>query len=181
MHQYIERVVDLLPTESNHIWNMPLAEAQARVLSANPSKVREIEGSFALIARDGKTVRMARSLDRPMRYFLAKRQEGPALVVAERIDQIKAWLNGEGFASQFVECFGTPIFAVGRFADRSFRRSQISLRLKMALGGRLQARCCYWRFLTFLCGPILVITLLVNLSNAFVPITPLQLSQRFPV
>ena len=101
MHQYIERVVDLLPTESNHIWNMPLAEAQARVLSANPSKVREIEGSFALIARDGKTVRMARSLDRPMRYFLAKRQEGPALVVAERIDHIKAWLNAEGFASQF--------------------------------------------------------------------------------
>ena len=30
----------------------------------------------------------ARSLDRPMRYFLAKRAEGPALIVADRIDAI---------------------------------------------------------------------------------------------
>jgi asparagine synthase (glutamine-hydrolysing) len=44
---------------------------------------------------------MARSLDRPMRYFLAKRQDGPALVVADRIDAIRAWLQGEGLAEQF--------------------------------------------------------------------------------
>ncbi len=36
--------------------------------------------------REGVTVRLARSLDRPMRYFLAKRHEGPALYVADRID-----------------------------------------------------------------------------------------------
>jgi asparagine synthase (glutamine-hydrolysing) len=36
-----------------------------------------------------------------MRYFLAKRAEGPALVVAERIDAIHDWLKAEGLAGQF--------------------------------------------------------------------------------
>jgi asparagine synthase (glutamine-hydrolysing) len=53
------------------------------------------------LARDGKNVRMARSLDRPMRYFLAKRAEGPALIVADRIDAIHAQLQREGLADQF--------------------------------------------------------------------------------
>jgi len=54
-----------------------------------------------LLARDGKTVRMARSLDRPMRYFLAKREAGPALIVADRIDAIHEQLKREGLADQF--------------------------------------------------------------------------------
>ena len=100
-HEYIERVVDLLPPESTSVWNMNIDEARQRVLAGSPESVREIEGSFALIARDGKKVRLARSLDRPMRYFLAKRAEGPALVVAERIDSIHSWLKSEGLAGQF--------------------------------------------------------------------------------
>ncbi len=51
-------------------------------------QVREIDGHFAIVTKDGKKVRMARSLGRPMRYFLAKRSEGRRLVVAERIDEI---------------------------------------------------------------------------------------------
>lgn len=98
---YVERVVDLLDPWANHILNMEVEEARRRVLSADPDKVREIDGSFALLARDGKTVRMARSLDRPMRYFLAKRHEGPALIVADRIDAIYAQLQREGLAEQF--------------------------------------------------------------------------------
>ena len=46
-------------------------------------------------------MRLARSLDRPLRYFLAKRAEGPALIVADRIDAIYEWLKGEGLAEQF--------------------------------------------------------------------------------
>ena len=70
-HAYIERVVDLLSPQSNQIDNMSLDDALARVLKGDAQAVRQIEGSFALLARDGKTVRMARTLDRPMRYFLA--------------------------------------------------------------------------------------------------------------
>jgi asparagine synthase (glutamine-hydrolysing) len=99
--QYIERVVDLIDPTTNRIYNMTVEEARTRVLRGPATAVREIDGSFALLARDGKTVRMARSLDRPMRYFLAKRHEGPALIVADRIDAIYQQLQTEGLAGQF--------------------------------------------------------------------------------
>lgn len=99
--QYIERVVDLIDPATNRIYNLTVEEARTRVLRGTAEAVREIDGSFALLARDGKTVRMARSLDRPTRYFLAKRQEGPALIVADRIDAIYKQLQTEGLAGQF--------------------------------------------------------------------------------
>lgn len=98
---YIERVVDLTEPEANQIFNLTVEEARAHLLTGRPDAVRGIHGSFALIAREGKTVRMARSLDRPMRYFLAKRQEGPVLIVAPRIDAIYNWLKSEGLEAQF--------------------------------------------------------------------------------
>src|SRR5437868_4490252 len=100
-HQYIERVVDLLDPATNRIYNMPVEEARQRVLEGSIESVRQIDGSFALLAREGKKVRMARSLDRPMRYFLAKRHEGPALIVADRIDAIYRQLQVERLADQF--------------------------------------------------------------------------------
>jgi asparagine synthase (glutamine-hydrolysing) len=101
MDQYVERVADLTDPTVNHLYNLDLDAARERVLRGDAEAVRRIEGSFAIVARDGKTVRMARSLDRPMRYFLAKRKEGPALVVADRIDAIHRWLEGEGLGEQF--------------------------------------------------------------------------------
>src|SRR5215467_14443566 len=99
--EYIERVVDLTDPSSNRIYNMSIEEARNRVLCGSVESVREIDGSFALLAREGKKVRMARSMDRPMRYFLAKRHEGPALIVADRIDSIYQQLKTEGLADQF--------------------------------------------------------------------------------
>lgn len=101
MNQTIERVVNLLDPSLNQIHNLSLEEAERRVLSGNAEAVRAIDGSFAVIARDGKIVRMARSMDRPMRYFLAKRAEGPALIVADRIDTIYHQLKSEGLEAQF--------------------------------------------------------------------------------
>ena len=99
--QYVERVVDLTDPDANQIYNMRLDDARRLLLEQPAEAVQSIEGSFALLARSGKTVRMARSLDRPMRYFLAKRSEGPALIVAPRIDAIYDWLKSEGLDSQF--------------------------------------------------------------------------------
>lgn len=101
MDTYVERVVDLTDHEANQIYNLTVEQARNLLLAGSASDVGEIRGSFALVARAGKTVRMARSLDRPMRYFLAKRSEGPALVVAHRIDAIYNWLQNEGLAGQF--------------------------------------------------------------------------------
>ena len=58
MDSYVERVVDLTDPAHNRIGNMTVEEARRRVLSGRPEAVREVEGSFAPLARDGKTVRL---------------------------------------------------------------------------------------------------------------------------
>ncbi len=102
--QYVSRVVDLLDPGQNRIGNMSVEEARRRVLSGDPAAVRAIDGSFALVAvdpADATKIRLARSMDRPMRYFLAKRREGPALFVADRIDALRDGLAAEGLDGQF--------------------------------------------------------------------------------
>jgi asparagine synthase (glutamine-hydrolysing) len=99
--EYVDRVVDLIDPSSNQIFGQSIEEARRCLLLKDPAAAGRISGSFALLARAGKTVRMARSLDRPMRYFLAKQQAGPLLVVASRIDTIHDWLAKEGLDGQF--------------------------------------------------------------------------------
>jgi asparagine synthase (glutamine-hydrolysing) len=97
----VQRVADLTDPETNRIHGLTLEEARRRVARGDFDAVREIDGSFALVGRDREVVRMARSLDRPMRYFLAKRSEGPLLVVSDRIDAIRDFLEGEELSDQF--------------------------------------------------------------------------------
>ena len=103
MHQVatIERLVDLVDPAANVLLNVTHAQALERLASGDPERVREIDGQFALVHKNGKIVRLARSIGRPLRYFIAKRQEGPCLVVAERIDQIYDFLKTEGLDYQF--------------------------------------------------------------------------------
>ncbi len=97
----IERMINLMDPQSNAIFNMSVDEACERVGSGDPKKVREIDGQFALVHKNGTVVRLARSIGRPMRYFLAKQANGPVLVIAERIDQIRDHLKSEGLDDQF--------------------------------------------------------------------------------
>ncbi len=97
----IERLVNLLDPAENIVLNMSVEEAVERVGSGDPEQVRAIDGQFALLHKRGSIIRMARSIGRPMRYFLAKRSEGPCLIVAERIDEIHDCLKREGLAGQF--------------------------------------------------------------------------------
>lgn len=99
--QTIERLVDLTDPAANVFLNMTAEDALARLASGEPERVREIDGQFALLHKSGKIVRMARSLGRPLRYFIAKRHAGPALVVAERISDIADYLRSEGLIDQF--------------------------------------------------------------------------------
>lgn len=98
---YIERLVNLLDPDANLILNMSVDDAISRVGSGDIEQVRQINGQFALVHKQGICIRMARSIARPMRYFLAKRTEGPCLVIAERIDEIHAFLRSEGLDGQF--------------------------------------------------------------------------------
>jgi asparagine synthase (glutamine-hydrolysing) len=97
----IARVINLIRSESQRLWSLSEHEARRRLLVADPHAVLEIDGSFALIAQEGDRVMLARSLDRPMRYFLAKATDGPVLIVAERIDEIAAELSRRGWSNQF--------------------------------------------------------------------------------
>lgn len=101
MERPVARVLDLVRESSQQILNMSVEEARSRVLAADPEGVLGIHGSFALAAREGERVRLARSLDRPLRYFLAKEVDGPMLVVAERMATIREALEREGYGAQF--------------------------------------------------------------------------------
>jgi asparagine synthase (glutamine-hydrolysing) len=97
----ISRVINLISEESRRPGSVDEAEARRRMLAGNVDAVLALEGSFALIAQDGERIVLARSLDRPLRYFLAKAVDGPVLIVAERIDAIAGELTRRGWAGQF--------------------------------------------------------------------------------
>lgn len=99
--QTLENFVNLLDFNQNIIFNMTQEEASAALRSGDASRVRKIEGQFALVEKAGQQVFMARSIGRPMRYFLAKQSSGPLLIVAERIDEIYQYLKGIGLHGQF--------------------------------------------------------------------------------
>jgi asparagine synthase (glutamine-hydrolysing) len=100
-NQYVSQVKDLTNPEKNVIYNMTQEEAVNIVRSGDAEAVRKIDGQFSLVSVEGKTIRMARSIGRPIRYFIAKRPEGPELVIAERIDVIYNYLKKEGLDHQF--------------------------------------------------------------------------------
>lgn len=97
----MERLVNLCDPAGNVLLNMTVEEAIARVGSGDPEQVRQIDGQFALVHQQGKLIRMARSIGRPLRYFIAKKAAGPVLVTADRMDTIQNWLNEEGLGDQF--------------------------------------------------------------------------------
>jgi asparagine synthase (glutamine-hydrolysing) len=94
-------VINLIPDSSQRLWAGDLAAARGSLLAADPARMLEVAGSFALVAQEGERVVLARSLERPLRYFLAKATDGPVLIVAERIDAIAAELARRGWAGQF--------------------------------------------------------------------------------
>jgi len=97
----VSRVVNLISGASQRLWSIDESEARRQLVAGDAGAVLAIDGSFALVAQDGERVVLARSLDRPMRYFLAKSAAGPVLIVAERIDEIAAELGRRGWADQF--------------------------------------------------------------------------------
>ncbi len=100
-HDYVSRVIDLTHPEKNIIHNMTNEQARELLKSGDSEAVRKIDGQFSLVSVEGKTIRLARSIGRPLRYFIAKRSEGPNLVVAERIDTIYDYLKSEGLDDQY--------------------------------------------------------------------------------
>jgi len=97
----IARVLDLIDPASQSLYGMELESAKEILRRGDVAGLRALHGSFALCARQDEKVLMARSLERPLRYFLAKEKAGPMLIVAERIDAIKSCLDQLGYGAQF--------------------------------------------------------------------------------
>jgi len=97
----LSRVLDLTDPAGNRIYNMSVNEARALVASGDAEAVARIDGEFALVGQRGKCVSLARTIGRLMRYFIAKWHDGPILIVADRIDAIRAKLAALGLEDQF--------------------------------------------------------------------------------
>jgi asparagine synthase (glutamine-hydrolysing) len=99
--QAIHRVVDLLDPSKNVLFNSTTEQARAALAAGDATAIRRLDGQFALVAMNGQRVLLARSIGRPLRYFIAKRAAGPNLIAADRIDVIHRYLQAEGLADQF--------------------------------------------------------------------------------
>jgi asparagine synthase (glutamine-hydrolysing) len=97
----VSRVIDLTDASANRIYNMTTEEARVRVASGDAGAVAGIDGEFALIGQRDKSIFLARTIGRLLRYFIAKWTDGPILIVADRIDAIRKQLEVLGLADQF--------------------------------------------------------------------------------
>jgi asparagine synthase (glutamine-hydrolysing) len=97
----VERLVDLSGVRTAG-WIGPAPDALLEaVRTANIVTLDGTGGHFAAAARDGQTVRMARTIGVPLRYFVAKMFHGPFLVVGDRMDRLFEWCQSQKIGWQF--------------------------------------------------------------------------------
>lgn len=97
----VERLIDLVGTRTSATGDVSAAQVKSAIHAADTHQLSTIPGHFAGTSRDGQTVRMARTLGLPLRYFVAKMFHGPFLVVSDRIDSLFEWCRSEKIGWQF--------------------------------------------------------------------------------
>ncbi len=101
MHPGVHRHVDLVSPRADALTGAPLEALLAAVRTSDTAALSRTDGHFALAAREGNTVRLARTIGLPLRFFVAKMFHGPFLVVSDRIDTIFEWCLSENLGWQF--------------------------------------------------------------------------------
>lgn len=101
MLEGMERLVDLVGPQETALVGASLSDVEDALGRGDVGRLEATEGHFAATIRDGRTVRMARTIGRPLRYFVAKRYHGPYLVVSDRIDGLYEYCCREGIGWQF--------------------------------------------------------------------------------
>ena len=97
----VERLIDLSGVRTA-AWSGPTdGELVESVRRADLAALSATDGHFAAAAREGQTVRLARTIGLPLRYFVAKMFHGPFLVVADRIDRLYEWCQSQKIGWQF--------------------------------------------------------------------------------
>jgi len=97
----VERLVDLTGTHTSALTPTTAEDIRSAVQSLDLQTLAASDGHFASVARDGQTVRLARTIGVPLRYFVAKMFHGPFLLVSDRIDSLFEWCQQEKIGWQF--------------------------------------------------------------------------------
>jgi len=97
----VNRLVDCCGLRSEALEGAAPEEVAAAVRAGDIDRLSATDGHFAAVERTGHTVRLARTLGMPLRYFVAKMFHGPFLVVADRIDRLYEWCCSEKIGWQF--------------------------------------------------------------------------------
>jgi len=97
----MERLVDLIGPRESGLTGAPLSDVEDALRTNDADRLEATDGHFSATIRDGQTVRMARTIGQPLRYFVAKRYHGPYLVVADRIDALYEYCCREKIGWQF--------------------------------------------------------------------------------
>lgn len=97
----VERLVDLVGVQHSALTGASSDAIGEAVRQADTSLLEATDGHFAAVARDGQTVRLARTIGIPLRYFVAKMFHGPFLVVSDRIDRLYEWCQAQKIGWQF--------------------------------------------------------------------------------
>src|SRR5215211_9349592 len=97
----IDRLINLTGARASGLTGATTEQVVAGLARGGAAALGETDGHFAATARDGRTVRLARTIGIPLRYFVAKMNHGPFLVVADRIDRIFDWCQGQRIGWQF--------------------------------------------------------------------------------
>src|SRR5438552_12785656 len=97
----VERLVDLAGPRATALAGAGPPEVVDAIQRGEVGRLENTEGHFAAVARDGQTVRLARTIGLPLRYFVAKMFHGPFLVVADRIDRLYDYCREQKIGWQF--------------------------------------------------------------------------------
>ena len=101
MLEGVDRLIDLTGFHASGLTGAGERDIVDAVRRGDTDRLAATDGHFAAVARDGKTVRLARTIGLPLRYFVAKMYHGPFLVVADRIDALYAWCRSQRIGWQF--------------------------------------------------------------------------------
>jgi asparagine synthase (glutamine-hydrolysing) len=101
MLEGVDRLVDLAGVRSCTLTGASAAEVADAVTRGDVTRLAETDGHFACVGREDRTVRLARTIGIPLRYFVAKMYHGPFLVVADRMDRMFDWCQEQRIGWQF--------------------------------------------------------------------------------
>ena len=101
MLEGVERLIDLSGVRTSGLTGAAPESVDAAIRRGDTASLASTDGHFAAVGRDGKTVRLARTLALPLRFFVAKMYHGPFMVVSDRMDRLFDWCQEQRIGWQF--------------------------------------------------------------------------------